>query len=599
VQAFKITTSSVSEALAQAAKEAGIPIEKIGFDLLSYQTYYRGTVDEDWRTLEASRLEEVTTEVEIRASPFEVRQEYELILRDVQSHPHFDLRFTLASDKTKTKAIAIIDPSSIIPLKKGIQAYIKEEILFKKLRAGFLIGITDSDLDTQINQLLLKIQKEGPLREPYRMGVTHFFPPIQPINDTVLLHYKKASHDNNLIEGVLPDDLIFEYVFAVNGRNGRSCTGEHLHVGEPLIRYANAIAIDETIRAEEDALSIRFYATQSGYVQRVNGLFSIAQELHLKHASFRDTGSIETGSDKEVHLKIDHKDQSKDAVGSGVNIDVQTLDVKGTIGSNTKIQACDVTIGAQTHKKSLIEVQENATIHLHRGELKAKNATIEILEAGKVEAQTVHVTKMMGGEIIANHVIIDTLYSNAKITALNSITITAIIGDGNNLIINPRAIPSYQEQINTLELNLKKANLHIQNKGKELLGKELSLKEQMNRIKQTQEKIKSALAQNRPPLKADLVRVQQFKFALSELKNEQIAIKAHEDEIHVIENELNKLYDADIHATITHKGSYNGHTQILFVDPKTSQKYTISPQGTVTKVFLRREGEDKKIILES
>ena len=599
MQAFKITTSSVSEALAQAAKEAGIPIEKIGFDLLSYQTYYRGTVDEDWRTLEASRLEEVTTEVEIRASPFEVRQEYELILRDVQSHPHFDLRFTLASDKTKTKAIAIIDPSSIIPLKKGIQAYIKEEILFKKLRAGFLIGITDSDLDTQINQLLLKIQKEGPLREPYRMGVTHFFPPIQPINDTVLLHYKKASHDNNLIEGVLPDDLIFEYVFAVNGRNGRSCTGEHLHVGEPLIRYANAIAIDETIRAEEDALSIRFYATQSGYVQRVNGLFSIAQELHLKHASFRDTGSIETGSDKEVHLKIDHKDQSKDAVGSGVNIDVQTLDVKGTIGSNTKIQACDVTIGAQTHKKSLIEVQENATIHLHRGELKAKNATIEILEAGKVEAQTVHVTKMMGGEIIANHVIIDTLYSNAKITALNSITITAIIGDGNNLIINPRAIPSYQEQINTLELNLKKANLHIQNKGKELLGKELSLKEQMNRIKQTQEKIKSALAQNRPPLKADLVRVQQFKFALSELKNEQIAIKAHEDEIHVIENELNKLYDADIHATITHKGSYNGHTQILFVDPKTSQKYTISPQGTVTKVFLRREGEDKKIILES
>lgn len=599
MQAFKVTTSSVSSALTQAAKESGLPIEKIGFDLLSYQTYYRGTVDEDWRTLEASRLEDVTTEVEIRASPFEVRQEYDLILHDIQPHPHFDLRLSLASDKHKVKAIAIIDPTSVIPLKKGIQAYIKQEILFKKLRAGLLIGITDSELDTQINQLLLKIQKEGPLREPYRMGVTQFFPPIQPINDTVLLHYKKVAQENNLIEGVLPDDLIFEYVFAVNGRDGRSCTGEHLHVGEPLIRYANAIAIDETIRAEEDALSIRFYATQSGYVQRINGLFSIAQELHLKHASFRDTGSIETGSDKEVHLKIDHKDQSKDAVGSGVNIDVQTLDVKGTIGSNTKIQACDVTIGAQTHKKSLIEVQENATIHLHRGELKAKNATIEILEAGKVEAQTVQVGKMMGGEIIANHVIIDTLYSNAKITALNSITITAIIGDGNNLIINPRAIPSYQEQINTLELNLKKANLYIQNKGKELLGKELTLKEQMNRIKQTQEKIKSALAQNRPPLKADLVRVQQFKFALSELKNEQAAIKAHEDEIHVIENELNKLYDADLHATITHKGSYNGHTQILFVDPKTSQKYTISPQGTVTKVSLRREGEDKKIILES
>jgi len=600
VQAFRTTASSVPTALAQAAQAWGVAIEKIGFDLLSYHTYYRGTVDEDWCTLEASRLEDITTEVEIRSSPFEVRQEYQLIIRPLQPHPHFDLRLSLASDKHKVKAIVIIDPSSVIPLKKGIQAYIKEEIHSKKLRAGLLIGITDSDLDTQINQLLLKIQKEGPLREPYRMNVTQFFPPIQPINDNVVLHYKKIAHENNLIQGVLPDDLILEYIFALKGRSGRSCTGEHIHMGEPLIRYANAIVIDpETIKTEEDLLSIRFYATKSGYVQRINGIFSIANELHLKHASFRDTGSIETGSDKDIHLKIDHKDQSKDAVGSGVNIDVQTLDIKGTVGSNTKIQACDLTIGAQTHKKSLIEVQENATIHLHRGDLKAKNATIEILEAGKVEAQTVHVAKMMGGEIIANHVIIDTLYSNAKITALNSITITTIVGEGNNLIINPRALPSYQEQINTLELNLKKANIHIQNKGKELLGKELTLKEQMNRIKQTQEKIKAATAHNQPPLKADLVRVQQFKLALSELKNEQTSIKAHEEEIHTIEDTLNKLYDADIHATITHHGCYNGHTQILFVDPKTSQKYVASPQGTVTKITLRREGEDKKIIFES
>jgi len=600
VQAFKITTSNVSEALEQTAKESGIPVDKISFDLLSYHTYYRGTVDEEWRTLEASRLEDVTTEIEIRASPFEVRQEYELIFHDLQSHSHFDLRFTLASDRTKTKAIAIIDPSSIIPLKKGIQAYIKQEILFKKLRAGFLIGITDSDLDTQINQLLLKIQKEGALREPYRMSVTHFFPPIQPINDNVILHYKKENHEHNLIEGVLPDDLIFEYIFAVNGRDGRSCTGEHIHAGEPLIRYANAIAIDhETIRAEEDLLSIRFYATQSGFVQRTNGLFSIAHELHLKHASFKDTGSIEAGSDKDIHLKIDRKDKTKDAVGSGITIDVQTLDVQGTIGSNTKIQACELTIGAQTHKKSFIEVQENATIHLHRGELKAKNATIEILEAGKVEAHTVHVAKMMGGEIIANHVIIDILYSNAKITALNSITVNTIVGEGNNLIINPRSIPSYQEQINALELELKKANSHLQNKGKELLGKELALKEQMNRIKQIQEKIKVAIAHHQTPVKADMVRVQQFKFALSELKNEQATIKEDENNIHTIEDELNKLYDADIHATITHKGCYNGHTQILFIDPKTSQKYTISPQGMVTKISLRREGEDKKFVLSS
>jgi len=596
MQAFKVTTSKVNEALIKAANEFGIAIEKIDFDLLSYKTFYRGTVDDDWLVLETQRLEMITTEVEIRSSHFEVRQEYQLIIHETQPHPHFDLQFTLSSDKHKTKIIAVIDPLSKIPLKKGIQEYIKEKIRSKKLKAGLLIGITESNLDSQINQLLLKIQKEGALSELYRMGITQFFPPIQPINDNLVLHYKKDAH--NLIEGVLSNDLIFEYIFAVNGRDGRNCVGEYLHVAEPLIRYANTIAIDhETIRAEEDLLSIRFYATQSGFVQRANGLFSIGHELHLKHASFKDTGSIEAGSDKDIHLKINREDNTKDAVGSGVTIDVQTLDVQGTIGSNTKIQACDVTIGAQTHKRSLIEVQENATIHLHRGELKAKNATIEILEAGKVEANTVHVSKMMGGEIIANHVTIDILYSNAKITALNSITVNTIIGEGNNLIINPRAIPSYQEQINNLELDLKKANIHLQNKGKELLGKELTLKEQMNRIKQIQVKIKEAISHNQPPVKADMVRVQQFKFAFSELSKEQVAIKEEETQLHSIENELNKLFDADIHATITHNGTYNGHTKIVFVDPKTSQKYTVSPQGMVTKVSLRREGEDKKIVL--
>ena len=150
-----------------------------------------------------------------------------------------------------------------------------------------------------------------------------------------------------------------------------------------------------------------------------------------------------------------------------------------------------------------------------------------------------------------------------------------------------------------LELNLKELNTLIQNKGKELLGKELALRESTNRIKQTQEKIKSAMASNQAPRKADLIRVQQYKFALSELKNEQMSIKAHEDETHSLENELNKLYDADVHATITHHGTYNGHTRITFIDPKTSQKHAASPQGDVLHIRLRREGEDKKIIFES
>lgn len=595
----KVIASSLQEGLNQVSDTFPLEREKIDFDLIHYETFYRGTVDEEWYPLaESQRLEDVTTEIEIRSPSFEVRQEYTFVFHETQPHPFFDLKLTLALDKSKSKAIAIIHPSSIIPLKKGIQEYIKEQIYKKKLQAGLLLGITDNDLTLQINQLLLKIQKQGPLSEPYRMAITDFFPPIQPTDDTIILHYKK--HPQALIEGIQTDDLIFEYIHASRGQNGRSCSGEYISVDEPRIRYINSINIDHTsIRAEEDEKSIRFYALQSGFVQHEKGTFSIGHEIRLKNASFKDTGSIETGSDKEVYLKIDHQDNTKDAIGSRVHIDVQTLEVEGTVGSHTKIQACDVTIGAQTHKKSIIEVQENATIHLHRGDLRAKNATIEILEAGKIEAVNVQIDKMMGGEIIAENVVINTLYSNATITALKSIEIQSIVGDGNNLIINPRAIGSYETQIQQLEKEIQSDQMKVQKKGQELLAKELKLKDQMNRIKQLQLKIKQTLARNETPLKAEMIRLQQFKNAMNELHSEQQSIQDDEELIRGKKHQLQELLEADIHATITHHGSYNGATRIHFIDPKNTQKYAITPQGAIRIVRLQPEGEDKRIVFES
>ncbi|MDP3120061.1 MAG: hypothetical protein Q8N01_06575 [Sulfuricurvum sp.] len=600
MDSIQISTFNIQNELKKIAQQEHLPLEAISFDLLSYQTQYKGIVDEDWKALEGDKLEDVTTEVEIRSKIFLVRQEYYIKVYPATQHPYFDLRFSIAFNKYRTKIVAVIDPASKIPLKKGIQEYLKETIYRKKLRNGYLVGITDQTLDQEIKSLLLKIQKEGPLKEPYRLPIATFYSPTLPVNDNIILHYKKIQRENNLVDGVAVDDLIFEYIFAINGIDGRSCTGEHIPVGEPLIRYGHAIGIDsQTLRAEEDHHSIRFYATKSGFVERKNGLFTISQDLHLKSASFKSTGSLEAGSEKEINIKIGAGEEDGDAIGAGVNIDVQTLDVKGTIGSNTKIQACEVTIGAQTHKKSLIEVEENATIHLHRGNLKAKNATINILEAGTVEAQTVYVKNMSGGEIIAQRVIIDVLYSNAKITALESIEIKSIEGNGNELIINPRAIPSYYDKINVLESDLANKQFEVQKKGKEYLEKELSLQEQHVRIAQTIEKVNQAIRENRLPNKADKVRVMQYNHALETLKNEGIMIKAQEEAIHSLQRKLDGLYDADLHAVVTHRKEYNGHTRIQFVDPKTAKIHAVSPHGNITHIRLHKEGDEKKFFFES
>lgn len=583
-----------------AANDLGISADAIDFDLLSHETYFKGTVDDEWQRVEGEDLLAQTTETDIRSPYFLLRQEYHIRIRPFQPHPYLDLKFTIAADKYKSKVVAIIDPNSVIPLKQGIQGWLHEAIRKKQLRHGLLIGIGEQELGRSINRLLLKIQKEGPITTPYRLTVAECFPPTPATDDKVILHYKDRTKQNSLIEGVQPGDLIIEYVFAQKGRDGRGCDGSHIAIADPVSKYAELILIDdETITTEQDETSIRFYAALSGFVQRKKGVFSISQELRIESASFRQTGSIEAGIDKEISLKVNKKEASEDSIGTGVNIDVQKLDVSGTVGGNAKIQACELHIGAQTHKKSQINVTEIAHIHLHRGNLTAREANIDILETGRVEADTVRVKKMVGGEIVARVVEIETLYSNARITALESIEIQTIEGEGNNLIIDPKAIASYHSRIEELEQDIRSKTSHLQTRSKEYTAKQLSFKEKFARIKQFQERIANAKRDGNEPMKADVVRIQQYKIEAEALRTQGEEIRIDEETLHTLRAELNKLYDAHLHAIITHHGIYNGHTRIVFIDPRSSHEYTLSPQGTALHVRLRRDGDEFRLLLES
>ncbi|MFA6143722.1 MAG: hypothetical protein WCW84_02620 [Sulfurimonas sp.] len=594
------TSVNVMNDLQQAAKDRGIPIDDIDFDVLSYETLYKGTVDEEWQAIEGNDLLEYTTENEIYSPTFLLRQEYQIRIRARQPHPYLDLNFTIATDKYKSKVVVIIDPKSTITLKKGIQEWIKEAIVRKQLRYGLLIGLYNQNLDREINRLLLKIQKTGPLSESYRFQMGDFFSPILPINDSVILHYKHDKESKNFIDGVQPDDLILEYIFPKNGRDGRGCDGNFISIPEPEHKYAGAIVIDEnTIMSTQDEHSIRFYAKVSGFVERKNGIFTVLQELHIDRADFKNTGSIEAGFDSDISLKIKQNLSDKDAVGSGVNIDVQKLDIQGTVGGNTKIQACEVNIGAQTHRRSQINVSEVANIHLHRGNLKAKEANIDILEAGKIEADVIHIKQMMGGEVIARQIVIDVLYSNARIIASESIVIGSIEGEGNKLIIDPHSIESYHESIAVLEADIRVKASRIKEQQKELYTRQLSFKDKNSRIKLIQKRIIDTKKSGAEPMKADLVRIQQFKIEANTLKIFSENLNEAELELRNLYEKLDKLYEADLHAVITHNGIHNGKNRVVFIDPKTHQEYGVTPNGKVTHIRLRKEGDEKKILLET
>lgn len=594
------TSTNVKDDLRLAAKFYKADPHDIDFDLLSYETYCKRGNDADWSPLREDNLLAQITQEELYSSEFLLRQEYQIKIHPFVPHQYLDLRFSVAMSKAKGTVTALIDPASTIPLKKGVQEWIKEAINRKKLRLGLLIGMTDPELDEEIKRFLAILQKQGPLTAPYPLKIAVFFPEIPVVNDAIILHYKEQNKNKSMIEGVEPGTLLLEYVFAKYGRNGRGYDGAPIVVPEPIIKYAGLIKIDEaTIEAKQDDKSICYYSKISGYVKQEKGFFSVAHELNLESVSMKETGSIEVGIDKEVSLEVNQKLFSEDAVGMGVRIDVQKVDISGTVGENTKIKAEELSIGAQTHRKASMEVTENAKIQLHRGDLRAKEASIDVLEGGRVEADVVRVNKMLGGEIVAREVYVDLLYSHGRITAQELIEINHIEGEGSTLTIDPFSIAAYHDKIAQTQTDIADKETLIREHAAQLKNQEQVYKARSGRIKQFQQRVLKAKHDGQEPMKADMVRLKQYQIEGFNLKESASKLREEEEYLNALNNKLAKLYEADLHGAVINNGSYNGQNRVVFIDPKTRQEYAVLPKGEAKRITLEVHGETKRLRQDS
>lgn len=592
---FERTSSNIPKELLRAANERKINSKEMDFDLLGYETYYKFSADPQWTQLEKELSEQFTHE-QLLSEKLEFRQEYKIRIRPFRREPTgFNLQFSLASNSAKSKVVAVIKPESDIPLLKSSIGLLKAAIQKQKLRSQLMVGIFDKELDNEIKRLMITLKKESKLTKPYKMVVCAAISPAMPVDDSIIKHYEKGDRQRSIIQGVEPGDLILEYIKPKAGQNGRSCNGAIYVAPKPECEYARNTVADETIRPEEGEESVRYYADKSGFVKQNDKGFTIANELSLKSASFKGTGSIDPGETKDIVLNIDESQHGYDAVGMGVKINVKELNVEGTIGKNTSIQARDVNIGAQTHRDAQIEVQETANIKLHRGMLKAKEATIGILEAGTVIADVVHVGQMLGGEIIAHKVYIDKLMSNAKVTASELIEIQLIAGEGNKLIIDPESIESFHEKISICKMQIESLEGESKELKAEFSEKQAKYGDDAQRIEKLRQKVSAAIKAGKQPIRADVARIKLHKQEEEKFKERVDKIEEIASQLVVLRSELENLQDADLHASVIHHGRYNGHTSITFIDTKTKQTYSIAPDGDKRNIYLSRKNDKKKI----
>jgi chaperonin cofactor prefoldin len=437
-----------------------------------------------------------------------------------------------------------------------------------------------------LGELLAKIRIEGEYRfeTQERFVIGQSFEPVETINDALILHYeaKRKNQDEHgridyakrgYVISAVENELLIEYIKPKMGESGRNCRGEFIAPKAPIVKNEPTFKTGEKIAVIDTAATIEYRAKAGGYVTFEGGVYDIKTEVDVKEISFKTTGSIDTQLDADVFINVTQKDELQDAIGMGMDVTVNVINIDGNIGSNARVTAKKATVEGQVHQSAIITA-DDLKINILKGTALGKVININRLEHGIVDAEKVFITQATGGQIRAKEITIEILGSNVKMTASHKIEIKNLQGGENLFVIDPllnESVDNLSDQTKKME-QTKNSMKEIQ---KELAGYERTWQENMPIMEDLKRKL---IHYKKNGIKMPTAFVekyqqhQQFKEKLEELRHE---VKAKEDQYAYLSEKHTALQSEIFEARIINHDRWRNHNEIIFklIDPPVEVLY--------------------------
>ena len=598
IPSIVLRTSNVAKELLSVASNHKVSIKTLDFRLLDVQTFIRTlTNSDDWIEVHTQEISDITEEMYLNPK-FELKQIYEIeIFTITQSSPLDSLDISIAGNGTLCKIYLTVKAGSEVTYDEGFENALFELIKKKKLRANLMIGIFDSVMYTNLRELISKIRVYDTYvfdtQERYIIG--EGIEPVLTIDDKLILHYDakyKAMDEEGRVNyakrgyivSVVENDLLIEYIKPIKGTVGRNVRGELISPKEPVVRNEPTFTISDKIRRDELDKTIEFRACIGGYVTFEGGMYDIKTEMDVSEISFRTTGSIDTELDADVSINVKEKDTLKDAIGTGMAVTVNVINIEGNVGAEAKITAHKATIHGQVHSSATVTADE-LSINVHKGKAYGKEIHITRLEHGEVEGDRVFITQAVGGKVRAKEIVIELLGSHTKLTASKKIEIKTLQGGENVLTIDPLLNESRDILDNEAEkISTAKKALHVVEK--ELLEYENTMKENMNAYEDIKQKL---LHYKRNNIKAPAAytekyqQLQQFRQKLELLRKE---FSDKESYLNLLSGHRASLQNGIFEARIVNHDRWRNYNEIVFklIDPPIDITY--SPSDTTDENVL-------------
>ncbi|EAI7228379.1 DUF342 domain-containing protein, partial [Campylobacter coli] len=325
-----------------------------------------------------------------------------------------------------------------------LKSDIIQSIYKAMIRQKFLILRLDKNLFKTIDDFILSMQQNSSLKE-LELDIAKGVNKVEHKKDEIIYHRnvdEECFNENNSYdEGIYckpveKNELLFEYIHRILGKEGRNLRGEMLRL-EPIDFLNNPFVIkNESIYTEESKDRIKYFSANYGFLIKDRMGYSIINNLKLSQIGLKTTGSIKTNTDEDINLEITHFDISDDAIKSGiVNVQASNVKINGSVGA-TKLYGKNISIKGTTHAKSKIFAQD-IFIAMHKGSLKADTVYIKNLERGSIIAKNVFVENCIGGKIEAENIYICNLLTDNTLYPRKNLIIANNLGSKNNILVSP------------------------------------------------------------------------------------------------------------------------------------------------------------------
>ena len=600
----QIQTSTPYISLKELSKQHSVPVEFIDFKILDILTYYKNKDNEEPVFVPEENLNFFDDNAFYLDETLEIEQVYDVEFFDVRLNAVPKLpKIEIGVNSTVTKLVAKVKATKDCEYEQHYEDKLFEYIAKQLMKAQILIGIRIGKLKDELKQIASVVHVKGELDKDYILNITQGINPKKATDAKILYYYKdkldaikeedKVDYaDRGFVFGVAQDEVIMEEKKSHEGQNGRDARGKLLAVEKPKEDTGKEIIISENIERVENDDSIIYIAKKSGYVVEKNGSFDIEERIEINEANFKTTGSIQAGTDTNVTLVVRETDTIKDAIGTGIIVEADEIEVKGNVGANAMVKANEVIIGGQTHQKAKIYAK-NAKISIHIGKVEAENVEIDRLEGGNVVAKRVKINSVVGGSITAQNIQINTLGSNCTITASHLIDVRYLRGTDNKFIIDtskmPESAEATQEQLNKIE-----------NTKAELASLLKNIETKKNVINENKDSIYTIKAKVEELSKAKVIPPVTFMKKLKEyqgLVNEyNTLLKIFKDKkelLATLKDELEIMQNGIFSAKVINRGNWVELNEIRFVivDPPQNVTYISKQNETAHAITLEKIGD--------